>query len=243
MPRQEVKKREKMAENEQEEGGSGEIAGWVVTFSDLMTLLLTFFVLLLSMSSLDRQNISRIFSMLPGKSGILNRQAWNGNKELPDQEWNYNRLSELMTRISELQRKKESEIRPGDIKIISKSKGMVLIIANKILFEKGKATLSPKAKQLLDVIGDFLDQCSNRISIEGHSDNTPIKTAQFPSNWELSGARALSVLEYFTRVRGMPSSRFRIAAFGDTRPLVPNTTERNRAMNRRIEIVILNNKQ
>ncbi len=232
-----------MAENGQEEGGSGEIAGWVVTFSDLMTLLLTFFVLLLSMSSLDRQNVSRIFSMLPGKSGILNRQAWYGSKELPDQEWNYDRLSELMTQISELQRRKESEIRPGDVKIISRSKGMVLIIANRILFEKGKAALSPKAKELLDTIGDFLDQCENKISIEGHSDNTPIKTAQFPSNWELAGARALSVFQYFTQVRGMPASRFRVASFGDTRPLVPNTTERNKASNRRIEIVILNNKQ
>ena len=232
-----------MADNEQEESGSGKVAGWVVTFSDLMTLLLTFFVLLVSMSSLDRQSISRIFSMLPGKSGLMNKQAWYGSKELPDEEWNYNRLSELMTQVSELQRKKESEIKPGDIKIIEKSKGMVLIIANKILFEKGKATLSPKSRELLDVIGDFLDQCNNNISIEGHSDNTPIKTAQFPSNWELSGARALSVLEYFTRVRAMPSSRFKIAAFGDTRPIVPNTTEGNKARNRRIEIVILNKNQ
>ncbi len=232
-----------MAENEQEEGGSEEIAGWVVTFSDLMTLLLTFFVLLLSMSSLDRQSISRIFSMLPGKSGILNRQAWYGSKELPDEEWNYNRLSELMTQISELQRKKESVIRPGDVKIISKSKGMVLIIANKILFDKGKASLSPRAKELLDIIANFIEQCDNNISIEGHTDDIPIKTAQFPSNWELSGARALAVLEYFTRVRRMPATRFRIVALGDTRPIVPNTTEGNRARNRRIEIVILNNNQ
>ncbi len=232
-----------MGENEQEESGSGEIAGWVVTFSDLMTLLLTFFVLLLSMSSLDRQSISRIFSMLPGKSGILNRQAWYGSKELPDEEWNYNRLSELMTQISDLQRKKESEIRPGDIKIIQKSKGMVIMVANKILFEKGKASLSPKAKDLLNAIGDFLDQCKNKISIEGHTDNTPIRSARFTSNWELSAARAMSVLRYFTQVRGMPPSRFRIAAFGDTKPIVPNTTEGNKARNRRIEIVILNNNQ
>jgi chemotaxis protein MotB len=153
-----------MANQEQEENDSGEIAGWIVTFSDLMTLLLTFFVLLLSMSSLDRQSISRIFSMLPGKSGMLNRQAWIGNKELPDKEWNYNRLSELMTQVSMIERKRDSEIKPGDIKIIKRNKGFVLIIANNVLFSAGEAVLSNNAKVLLDAVSDFLRQCNNYIA-------------------------------------------------------------------------------
>ncbi len=227
-----------MAENEQGEE-SGEIAGWIVTFSDLMTLLLTFFVLLLSMSSLDRQSISRIFSMLPGKSGILNRQAWYGSKELPDQEWKYNRLGELMNQISDLQRRKGSQIQPGDVKIIKKHQGMVLIIANKILFTKGQASLSQSAKDLLNVIADFLNQCDNEISVEGHTDNIPIRTAEYPSNWELSAARALTVLNYFVHAKRLPPERFHIAAYGASRPMLPNTSEMNRARNRRIEIVIL----
>lgn len=230
-----------MASQEQEENDSGEIAGWIVTFSDLMTLLLTFFVLLLSMSSLDRQSTSRIFSMLPGKSGMLNRQAWVGKKELPDKEWNYNRLSELMTQMSIIERNKNSEIKPGDIKIIKRNKGFVLIIANNVLFSAGKAVLSDNAKGVLDAVSDFLGQCNNFIAIDGHTDNVPIHNSKYPSNWELSGARALSVFRYFVYSKGLSPVRFKIGAFGDSRPLVPNTSKPNMAKNRRIEITILSN--
>ncbi|GAB4268727.1 MAG: hypothetical protein Kow0065_19060 [Methylomicrobium sp.] len=112
-----------------------------------------------------------------------------------------------------------------------------LEIQNKILFESSQANLTDNGQHLLDDLATLLKQAVGLIFIEGHTDNRPIKTAQFPSNWELGSARATSVLHYLT-TRGIDSSRMRAVTYADTQPIADNDTAEGREMNRRVSILI-----
>ncbi|MFN8034884.1 MAG: flagellar motor protein MotB [Acidimicrobiia bacterium] len=120
------------------------------------------------------------------------------------------------------------------------SRGLVVnIVTDDVLFDLGSATLRPEGRAVLDGLAPALGELPNQISIEGHTDNAPINTGAFPSNWELSTTRATTVLRYLTDVRGVPESRLAAAGYADQRPLEPNDTVEHRARNRRVEIVVI----
>lgn len=118
-------------------------------------------------------------------------------------------------------------------------RGLVIRVLESTLFELGSADIKPEARQTLDLIATQLVEVPNQIRIEGHTDNLPISTARFPSNWELSTARASSVVRYLITNHGLPPDQVSALGFGEYRPLVPNDTPQNRARNRRVDIVIL----
>jgi chemotaxis protein MotB len=107
-----------------------------------------------------------------------------------------------------------------------------------VLFDSGSAALKPEGARILAPIAASLSKLSNPIRVEGHTDSNPISTAQFPSNWELSGSRASAVVRTF-EAGGIPASRLQFAGFGENRPAADNTTEAGRAKNRRIEVLVL----
>jgi chemotaxis protein MotB len=116
---------------------------------------------------------------------------------------------------------------------------VVTIVTDQVLFETGKADLRPLGAEVLDAVAPVMVDLTNRISIEGHTDNVPISGARFASNWELSAQRATTVLRYTIEHHGIAAARLSAAGFADTQPLASNDTPEGRSKNRRVEIVIL----
>lgn len=238
-----------------QEGGS---PGWMTTYSDLVTLLLCFFVLLYSMSQLDiarfeavaesyRNRViffdgspSKIDFEQTGESATIrepNKDIEKDNILDPDRVTSNQRsLEELLNEVEGFL--EENQLRD----VISANRtdqGVVLILQERILFDSGQAELKPDGLPFLDKISLLLSKIPNYVRVEGHTDNRPISTVQYPSNWELSGARASSVIRHILDSGEFNPSRFIAAGYGDTRPIVPNTSSENWQKNRRVEIVIL----
>ncbi|SHI40014.1 chemotaxis protein MotB [Clostridium cavendishii DSM 21758] len=126
-----------------------------------------------------------------------------------------------------------------DIEVINDEQGVKLQIRESLLFENSMADLAYDSKELLDKIAILINSLDNNIIIEGHTDNVSVNNYKFESNWELSCARATSIVRYFTEVKKLDKKRFTAAGFGDSRPLVDNNTNENRAKNRRMNILIV----
>jgi chemotaxis protein MotB len=120
-------------------------------------------------------------------------------------------------------------------------RGVVLVLEEQLLFETSRAEILDSAKPFLTKVGTLLKNIPNFVKVEGHTDNRQISTYRYPSNWELSGARASSVIRYLlSNTDQLDPKRFTAVAYGETRPVVPNDSEENWSKNRRVEIVILN---
>jgi len=117
------------------------------------------------------------------------------------------------------------------------SRGIVIRVKGQLFFDAGSAELQERSHPVLDEIGAVMQAFPYNVAIEGHTDDVPIHTAQFPSNWELSTGRAISVMRYLREQRGLPADRLAVAGYADTRPVVPNDTPEHRAANRRVEFV------
>ena len=223
---------------------------WMVTFSDIIMLLLTFFVMLITMSSMDNKLLTELFFYLRGASSIL---ELSGPKGITDLGHFVRTFSETKTsfildskhvadyflplvqtdeKIPEIAKKVEELI-----KIVDDERGIVISFQENILFDPGKATIKSKAFRVLDEIAKAICSCPNEILIMGHTDNRPIHSRLYKSNWGLSSYRGLSVLEYFVNEKELSPSRFSVGGYGASRPLYPNDTPRHRALNRRVEII------
>jgi chemotaxis protein MotB len=117
--------------------------------------------------------------------------------------------------------------------------GLIVVATDGLLFGSGSAALGDAGQQAVDIIAEPMKSLSQPIRIEGHTDNTPIATGQFPSNWELSSGRASTVLRYLVEHFGLPAERISAAGYADTRPVAGNDTADGRAANRRVEIVLI----
>jgi len=158
-------------------------------------------------------------------------------QELSDQ------LDELSRSKSMLEDKLGQEINDKQIKLQMMEKGLVITVVGDLLFDSGKAKIKTDAHSLLDKISSVLkDNMSQfNVGIEGHTDNVPIKLSGWKSNWELSTARALSVLHYLVNNQGISPERLSAIGYGEYRPVASNETKDGRKQNRRVEIVILPN--
>jgi chemotaxis protein MotB len=116
---------------------------------------------------------------------------------------------------------------------------VVSIVSDQVLFEPGSAVLRPEGRRVLDGLADALLGLPNQVAIEGHTDSVPISTARFPSNWELSTARATSVLQYFVQSYGFPPGRLTASGYAEQRPVADNGSASGRAQNRRVDIAVL----
>ncbi len=240
-----------MAKRGQEDSGFNPL-GWMFTFSDLVTLLLTFFVMLLSMKEPEVQKLKAAFGVFSsGSQGYLGLtdQGKVGNfQELLDS-IRQPRADEFGTPAQKLA--EQLDLPPSSegnvpsrlqqqVNLKSEERGMVITLANDLLFAPGQATLSPRAERAIHQVAAILRHGDQPISVEGHTDNVPPGPgAAASNNWSLSLQRALAVLHYLNVKEHIAARRLRVAALGDTRPLVPNDTPKHRAMNRRTEIVLL----
>ena len=224
--------------------------GWMVTFSDLVTLLLTFFVLLISMSSMDVKSVQMAFgNFFSGGTGPLDFASQGRLEELarflekaeqvpPNVLIQQEEIKETIFEFEDLEYKKLVELVERDITITRENRGLVIRMADYILFHEGGAVIRREYVPILSRLGDFLRVTRRSISVEGHTDDSLLEGQGDSWSWELSLNRALAVMDYFVHEEGIVEERFRVGGFGATRPLVPNDSAKNRAKNRRIEIIL-----
>jgi chemotaxis protein MotB len=212
---------------------------WLITYADLITLLLAFFIMMYTFSKQDAQKYQEVTSGLKtifsGGSGVVKKGsvAAAGVPEGLSKEETRKQLE------SEFKGMGTEEKVPENVSVISDERGIVIRIMDKAFFDEGKADLKEGAKKALDRISPIIERLPNHLRVEGHTDNVPIRTAEFRSNWELSVRRATEVVRYLVDGKEFPPVRISAAGFAEHRPLAPNDKPENRARNRRIEIIIV----
>ncbi len=224
-------------------GGGGGGEGWLVTFSDLMTLLLTFFVLLLSMSSMDQTLISRISAFSSNVSPI----SVSGPGRVPDRIRMVLAMLRQPASVLEKQDRIKDLLFPNDIlppeldagtlkenlRILEHPEGVVLVLSDSLLFTPGSAEIPAKGRAVLEALTPLLHYSSADLNIAGHTDDEKGDI----DNYTLSAHRSLAVLEFFLE-RKFAASRFSISAYGPDRPLDKNDTTEGRTRNRRVELLL-----
>ena len=273
---------------EEEEEGTAD--GWIVTYSDLMSLLLCFFVLILSMAEVDiirykqlADSMQEAFGVqremelesIPKGTSVVSTEFRPGipdetivdvvqqittdqtrnslrignpdapiseEKDIRDEVLTYD---EVMALIKEteldtemLKRLLDTEIKEGQIDVESTARTILIRIREKGAFSSGSALLNTSFVSVIDKIASALTQIEGRIAVEGHTDNVPINTFAYPSNWDLSSARSVAVVRRMLDVAPLGPTRITASGFADTRPQAINTTVDGRARNRRVEIVV-----
>ncbi|NWF97819.1 MAG: OmpA family protein [Nitrospirae bacterium] len=198
---------------------------WLITLSDVLTLLLIFFMMF---AFLTKNMKSSIVRDVNADEQIQKKE----NTELNS----FEKLEEIKTQMDNALRDLNME---DYIDIQKNGNELIISIKEKISFESGNATLLPESEPVLDKIAVILKTSPELdAEINGHTDNIPINTSTYPSNWELSMARAISVLKYFINKHSIEPSRLSIKGNADQRPLVKNDTPEHRMQNRRVEIKI-----
>lgn len=210
---------------------------WLLTYADLITLLLGLFVILYAMSKIDAGKYAEVVSALNGVFGAP-QGILMGNPSLIDNP--ANALKSDKQRVAqEIRSALNIEERNLPITITENERGITVHIMEELLFASGSADLKQSSLSTLDVLAEVLRTLPNDLRVEGHTDNVPINTAQFPSNWHLSVARSLNVAYYLIERHGLTQERVSVVGYSEFQPLFPNTTSANRARNRRVDIVIV----
>ena len=236
--------------NKDKKTGGGS-PGWMATFSDLMTLLLTFFILLYSMSTIDAvkfRNISyslQAVLMGEGRPQITEGQKnetpipLDENKQQSEEPIESDVKDEILQMYQTVKEYVEQEQLQAQVSIAIHKTGVYIDIKDIILFESGKADIKNGGKDVLDKLVGLFNEFNNEIVIEGRTDDVPSNTLFYPTNWELSTARAVSVVRYLSETKGLSPSRLSAVGYGEYRPIVPNDSVENRAQNRRVNILII----
>ena len=211
-------------------------SGWITTFNDLMTQLTVFFVLIFSLSTINILDIQSAQISLQTGLGIF-EAGKKTSVGLMEPLTSYD--IGTATFVKQLEETIEDVDRKSDIGISYTDKGIIIALDESLLFNSASAKVNPQSFDALDTIStNILNRISNPVRVEGHTDNIPIKTDVFASNWELSTARAVNVLKYLADKGKVPVKRLSAVGYGESKPLVPNDTENNRKKNRRVDLVI-----
>ena len=234
--------------------------GWLCTFNDLVTLLMVFFVLIFTMSSVDIKKLKDVQQSLQSGLGVLKEgqkvsvgvidpQSPSEVKSVTTQE---EIVEDVPEEIVEDVPEEIVEDVPDNILDIIKvfdsepkitaiymEKGVLITLSSTILFQFGSADINPESFSVLDKIAAVIRKMSESVRVEGHTDNVPVvHSRRFPSNWELSIKRAVNVVKYFVKVGKISPQRLSAAGYGESKPLFPNDTQEHRAQNRRVEILL-----
>jgi chemotaxis protein MotB len=242
----------------QSHGGSRD--RWLVSYADFVTLLFAFFVVLYAHSTTNQRQAHLIAVSFraaivdPGVQEELLRLNGSGGAPPPTTTATPGPLEiaapkeavarssngvELLPSMVQLNKSLEKEIKEGRLEIRLERRGLIISLMESSFFPSGDDTILPNAKSTLEKIAGNLKTLPNTIRLEGHTDAIPIHNARFRSNWELSAARSIALMEMFTDALALPHDRMSIAGFADTAPVASNETVEGRARNRRVDIVVL----
>ncbi len=228
-----------MRRRRRQDGPADNTDRWLLTYADMITLLLAFFIVMYSMSRIDAKKFDEMARALDGilKGGhsIVNRHPDNFDKT----GHGLLKLGDLKMIQQLIEQNFDSLGRKEEVQTEVTERGLVVHVVESALFKQASADLEPRAMEVLDLIWERIKDTPNHIRIEGHTDDRPINTAQFPSNWELSSARATAVVRYFVGNYSVPPGKVSALGYGEYRPIRPNNTTENRAHNRRVDVVVL----
>lgn len=217
----------------------GKVDGWVMTYADMMSLLLTFFVLIVSFSSLQEskfkqaaQSLQEAFGLMPHHESVIEFT----NPVYPDRIED-SIESEVYYEMQELEQVILESGIDQEVEIQLQENGVMFRIQSPFLFASGQAELLDDPRKVLDELSTLFRKFPYQVRIEGHTDSLPINSARYPSNWELSAARAVTVARYFQGL-GLPPDRIAATGYGEYHPIEVNETAAGRRKNRRVEIFL-----
>lgn len=217
---------------------------WMTTYSDMVTLLLCLFVMLYAFSDVDEGKFGGFIRGFQGALGLLDggtviqpvieSPIADFPTDISPQE-----IAQMQEVYRELSQVVEQRGLSSSIQLEMEHRGVVLRFSDRLFFDLGSAELKEESKAVLNEVAKVLKDLPNHIRIEGHTDNLPINNVRFPSNWELSTARATTVIRYLIEELGFAPDRLSAAGYGEYRPVADNSTAEGRAKNRRVDIVVL----
>ncbi len=235
---------------------------WLVSYADFITLLFAFFVVMFASSNQDKKKaqqvsesvrraleeghmVSKVAAVLGGTvndlgQGNAQRKGPGGAQKAEQQAGNANSAqAELLPALEFLNKELEAEIRAGRLRLNLEPRGLVVTLPQAAFFPSGQDTIDPSTYPVIEKLAEVIRKLPNQVRLEGHTDSVPIKNARFPSNWELSAARSIAMLNLLADRFGIPRNRMAIAGYADNVPVKPNDTEEGRAFNRRVDLVII----
>ena len=256
-----MKKRKKHQEDEHEN-----LERWLVSYADFITLLFAFFVTMYAISRVDEKKLGSMVESLhralgstiftqssPPEPGIFQTSGYPLDVSIAPASREKGVSTEDFEKLAQnIQRKMADRMGNNgsygqaslkDLKFIIDKRGLVLRFSERFFFDSGDASIRPEVVPLLTILAQSLEALPNQIRIEGHTDSVPIRTPRFPSNWELSTARATSIVHHFLTHHRFEPSRLSAAGYGEFRPIAKNQTADGRSQNRRVDIVILSAKE
>jgi len=238
---------------------------WLISYADFITLLFAFFVVMFASSQTDKgraqqvsdsvtkalegQRVSAVIAAILGGSAQNTGQGnammhgpGGSNKSVqenpPDPK--ATKTAELLPSVKVLSEDLKKEIESGRIQISMQPRGLVVSFTQAALFPSGEDVIAPDAYDGLEKVARAIAKIPNPVRLEGHTDAVPIHTKRFRSNWDLSAARAIALIEILSNRFEVPRERLSIAGYADTAPIDSNDSEQGRARNRRVDIVVLN---
>ena len=223
---------------------------WIFTYADLITMLLIFFILMYVMSRVDEKRFEALIRSVQQTVGGGGDIVYDAGPTITEGTFDpmhaevliHGELME-MRELLEVKEKLEKYIAERGLQdqiiVTLEERGVVISFIGAALFPLGSDKMFEESKQIVIGIGKILAEIDNYIRIEGHTDNLPINTPRFPSNWELSSARALAVLHKLQKESGIDPRRLSATGYSEYRPIKPNDTEETRRYNRRVDLVIL----
>lgn len=224
-----------------EEGGD-DGKEWLVTYADMVTLLLTFFIMMLSLARLDTERFEQIVTSIqyslganvaPG--GRIGRIDAHDTKRMSLSELTGQETEPILQDIREVTNKKNLD---DVIEVIDQGDKVILRVKGQVLFDSGSSDINQGAGVVLKAIAEVVERNPGwRLDVKGHTDSRPINSPKFASNWELSSLRATAVLRYLIE-QGVSPTRLTATGYADTQRLVPDSSEENMARNRRVEFVL-----
>lgn len=213
---------------------------WLLTYADLITLLLAFFIVMYSMSRLDVDKFGRMADafngVLRGDQTVLQPAGAEAQEMAPLD------LGELTALGKQIRDKVVTEQLQDKIETLQDERGLVIRVLESAAYDPGSADLKPQMYPILRAFGEELQTMDNHLRVEGHTDNRPIHTPRFPSNWELSTCRATVVVRYLVEELKLDPTRVSALGYGEFRPIATNDDPKGRARNRRIDLIVLADK-
>jgi chemotaxis protein MotB len=218
---------------------------WLVSYADFITLLFAFFVVMFASSQVDKKKIAVMASTFDSyvNGQLPRRPATRKNGSFYTRTGNVTAQALTMAQLAPAKDKLEeallTEILAGQVELSLQPRGLVLSLKESAFFAPGQDAISLESHAILAKVAEALRQVPGSIRLEGHTDDTPISSRKFPSNWHLSIARSVAVLRILTQELGLPAERLAVAGYGEYQPLESNQTAPGRGRNRRVDLVLL----
>lgn len=212
---------------------------WLISYADFITLLFAFFVTMYAISTVDQRKLEKAvaaFQQAFAQAAPTDAGLQALLPEVHDVTEPTGALADVRERLA----RRLARLGEHRVELSVDHRGLVITVREAVSFETGSAELDEQARRVFHEIGVSLIDIAHAIRVEGHTDDVPIHNARFRSNWELSTARATTVVAFLIEQVGISPDRLSAAGYGEFRPRVPNDSEENRARNRRVDIVVLN---